>query len=520
MVERNLNKLAEVTRNELVNDFGLKTLVDVGDDFFNALWYGTLKTLVERVDSSGFCHTSYGEENDVKCYGHTHYPRDTAEAARVLADVGLTDPALRILDFTLRNKPRDQYYIPHVYRPDGSIQANTVQIDTPAHVVRALARCVELLGPEEKGFRMFSELDTILDGTWVNHFHSQWNLLDAGNYNEQLDTKGTVLDLFTNCSMHCGMALMAKMARTFGREALAGKYEERKSLLESGIEKSLYDPEHDIYLLLRELDSGQPSDQVNWVSLYCRRWYPGRPQAWENIFSLLHDRTLIQWGDFKIVSQDTARVGIVGKAFGYLLSFLAGTGKVQTLSEHLNFARKTIRRPVNVYPEWWYYQPLGHSHEYWDGFWQKYQGIWDAWTVDPEADYTVDSGNCEQVSVFLAHFWEDLLGLGVTGSQFHLWPKLPFDFTRVSVKNAPVVHNQSISYELTRDETQTSVHLHQNVSFPLQVTAGMPASKEKINLFVNDQPVSKADIYRQNQVQWGLAHLPGEGKIHWKVSLT
>ncbi len=171
MSEINLNKLAEVTRNELVNDFGLKTLIDVGDNFFNALIYGTLKTPVERVDGTGFCQTSYGEENGVKCYGHTHYPRDTAEVARVLADFGLIDPALRILDFALRNKPKDQYYLPHVYRPDGSIQANTIQIDTPAHVIRALSRCVELLGPEEKLFRMFSELNTIMDGVWAHHFH-------------------------------------------------------------------------------------------------------------------------------------------------------------------------------------------------------------------------------------------------------------------------------------------------------------------------------------------------------------
>jgi hypothetical protein len=242
--------------------------------------------------------------------------------------------------------------------------------------------------------------------------------------------------------------------------------------------------------------------------------------VWENNFNLLQDRTTISWDRFNVISLDPDKVGIVGKAFGHLLGYLAETGKVQMLSQHLNFARHTIRRPINVYPEWWYYQPLGRSHEYWDGFWQKYKGIWEAWTVDPEGDYTVDSGNCEQVSVFLGHFWEDLLGLEVMNGRLNLWPKLPFEFKTVMVKNAPVFHNQTVSYELNRNEAQTSIHLQRDKDVPLRLTLGMPASKEKIKLTLNDQPLSAADIRRQDQVQWISADLPANATADFKLLLS
>ena len=77
--------LAQRARRELRETFGIACEIDFGDTFLNALFWGSLKSLADRVDPTGFCQTSYGEENNIKCYGTSHYPRDAAEAAGAAA---------------------------------------------------------------------------------------------------------------------------------------------------------------------------------------------------------------------------------------------------------------------------------------------------------------------------------------------------------------------------------------------------------------------------------------------------
>ena len=405
-------QLAAFARQELEEDYGLTRVVDTGDDFFNALIYGTLKSLVERVDSSGFCQTSYGEMNGVKCYGHTHYPRDSAEAARVLAKWGFGDRAARILEFSLRNKPAGQYYLPHLYRPDGTIKANTVQVDTPAHLVIALAACVEMTGDSDRLYAVFQQLDTILDGTWQHHFHPECNLLDGGNYNEQVSGHGAICDLFANSSSFRALELMGEMAPRWGRDDLVDKYRTRQALVAAGIETHLYEPERGVYLVKRDYPSGTPSLAVNWVSLYCHRWYPGRPEAWEAVFGQLQRETTLDWAGHRVISGSLSRHCVLGKFFGYLLAYLKQTGREELLRQHLAFAKQTIVKPRNLFPEWWYFKKPAVMSEYWVGFWKKYAGVWCDYQSDPQGDYTVDSGNCEQSAVFLLHLVEDVLANG------------------------------------------------------------------------------------------------------------
>ena len=88
--------------------------------FLNELYRGTMRSLLDRTREDGFALTSFGECGGVKCYGECHYSRDACEAARVLADQGCLAPAVKILEFTLLNTPRDQYHIVHAFRPDGT----------------------------------------------------------------------------------------------------------------------------------------------------------------------------------------------------------------------------------------------------------------------------------------------------------------------------------------------------------------------------------------------------------------
>ena len=195
-------------------------VLETSDGFLGPLWRGTMQSLLDRTREDGFCQTSFGEENGVKCYGVCHYSRDAAEAAGVLADQGCPEPAARILDFTLSHIPEGQYFIVHAYRPDGTPLHNKIQIDTPAHPARALARLLETGADDPALPRCFDRLDRVFDDTWRHHFQAAFRLLDSGNYNEQLGG-GTepLLDLFTNGAMYGGCLAMAEAARLLNRPA-------------------------------------------------------------------------------------------------------------------------------------------------------------------------------------------------------------------------------------------------------------------------------------------------------------
>jgi hypothetical protein len=500
--------LARLARTELTDDLGMTMEVDFGNDFWNALFYGTLKTFVERVDNTGFCQTSYGEENNIKCYGQRHYPRDASEAARMLADCGFIEPAISIIEFNLRNIPEGQYYIPHVYRRDGSIQANTIQIDTPAHVANALVRCVELTGPTDRLRQLFLKMDEIMEGTWSHHFHPDLNVLDAGNYNEQGFGGGSepICDLFTNCSMARAMTSMAKMAVEFAMPQKSELYRNHFECLSKGIETTLYDSSKGTYCLKYDLDTGKKDNSLNWMSIYCQRWYEGKPSAWDRSLEILKDTTSLNWDDMRVITGLSDNYEVLGKVYAQLLAYLGQTGRMTLLNEHMVFAEKTVRRPSNVFPERWYYrqpEPLGEYHQW---FFSNFEGIWQAYRDNPNGDYTIDSGNCEQSAVFLCHQVEDILGIRLNNDTLQIWPKLPFEFPNITVKAVPVKkvgdRIKHAGYELTRQENQVRCRITADDISPIQLTLAVPAQARQISVNVNGKVRNDFTVRKENDVQW------------------
>jgi hypothetical protein len=503
-----IKQLTATARDELTRDFGMSIAVDFGDDFWNALFYGTLKTFTDRVDSSGFCHTSYGEEHNVKSYGRTHYPRDTAEAARALADCGFVDIARRIIEFTLNHIPKGQYYVPHVYNADGSVHANTIQIDTPAHIAHAIKRCLELTGPTESLRCLWDRLDKVMTETWAHHFHADLNLLDAGNYNEQGfgGSSEPICDLFTNASMVSAMRAMTWMAERFGETAKIATYRDHATCLAKGLSSTLYDSARKTYYVKHDLNTGRKTNEIHWMSLYAARWYPDNPQAWEYAFEFLRERTTLKWDRWNVITSYADKHVVGGKKFAWTLAYLARTGRFSALSEHLDFCRGTIRRPVNIYPEQWLYSYPNPMVEFHKWFFSYFKDVWTPYSENPEGDYTIDSGNCEQAAVFLIHLLEDLLGVKWEEGHLHLWPKLPFDFPNVRVEKIPVIQTEAsmarISYEQIRQPGSLNIHIRwEEMALPMKITLAMPLTTGKMQTKVNGQVVSPV-LKTCNDVIW------------------
>ena len=175
------------------------------------------------------------------------------------------------------------------------------------------------------------------------------------------------------------------------------------------LEANLRDEPSGGYLAYRRLADGAASTAVNWVNLYAHRWYAGDPAGWEVVYRRLAETTNLCWDGMNIISGDTERSGILGKFFAFLLGYLKQTHRREVLATHIDFLKRTVRRPCSIYPEWWFYQRPATMNSYWKEFWARYAGIWEPYCDNPRGDYTVDSGNCEQTSVFLSTVMEQQL---------------------------------------------------------------------------------------------------------------
>ncbi len=462
-------------RRELAENFGLQCDIDLGTPFLNALFWGSLKSLADRVDPSGFCQTSFGEEGNIKCYGTSHYPRDAAEAAGVLASVGLTDLGLRILRFSLEHIPAGQYYLPHVYRRDGSSRANTVQVDTPGHLARALERCVRQGGPVPVAEPLYRQLREVCRAAWRHHYHPEFRLLDAGNYNEQgFDgSSELLLDLFTNTAMHSGLAALGRVAAAFGDENSAGEFAEQAGLLAAGIEQRLFDPERGFYRSGYSLDRRGFMPEENWIILYCRRWYEGRPEAWERAYAELLSDTAIRWDDHTLVTGETPgrRFMLLGKFFAQQLGYFAGTGREAELRDGLCFLEESVRRPFNLYPEWWFHHRPEKLSGYIRDFLADHRELWCAYAEDPAGDYTVDSGNCEQTAVFLQHMLDDILGVRFRHGRLQLRPALVHGG---GCSALPVECGKALSFHYENNRLEVETGLCREFELGLPAAAGLP----------------------------------------------
>ncbi|MCK5845089.1 MAG: hypothetical protein KAG97_10300, partial [Victivallales bacterium] len=373
--------------------------------FMDRLFSGTLLSLVDRVEDDGFCETCFGELGGVKQYSTSHFPRDTAEAAWVLADCGRVDLGLRILSFTFNHIPHGQDYIPHVLARDGSVRSNAFQTDTLAHLARTLSRCAELTADQNIVHDMYRKLKPIADALWKGRFHPEWNLLDSGNFNEQgfCGTNEPLLDMFSNASCHAGFNAMGELAKRFGEDDVSEVNYLRAERLATGMEKTLYDPDQGVYSAAVTLDN-QRMDLFNWLSIYTWRWYPGTSATYKRAFDKLWNETCNNWGRFSIPSCEPPHIRLrtLGKVVATLLSYSAENLETERLTTLLDFIEATVKKPDNLWPEFWYHHAPGpNDAEYYRNFLPRHAHVWTPYMENPDGDYTVDSGNCEQSSVFV-----------------------------------------------------------------------------------------------------------------------
>ncbi len=373
--------------------------------FLKQLFDGTLQTLNDRVLESGFCHTSFGELGNVRCYGDCHYLRDAAECARALALTGSTDKALRILRFNLDAVPAGRRYFPHAVALDKSIVHDNIQTDTLAHSVLALEACSNAGADKEKIADMYCEMAVFARFLREDRFHLKYGLLDSGNFNEQgFDgSREPLLDIFSNASCFAMYEALSRMADQYGTALDKEQFSQYAAQLAEGIETHLRDKERNIYLPAIRPD-GSGEFPLNWLSLYPVRWYAPDLEPYCNVLDMLWKTSCNGWYGIQIPSCEAPGMTFrsMGKVIAVLLSLTARLGQKERFGQLLEFIEKTVRKPDNVWPEYWFHHEPPEN-EYLRWFFNEYK-VWTPFTADPDGDYTVDSGNCEQSAVFITEY--------------------------------------------------------------------------------------------------------------------
>lgn len=373
--------------------------------FLKQLFDGTLQTLNDRVLESGFCHTSFGELGNVRCYGDCHYLRDAAECARALALTGNPEKALRILQFNLESVPAGRRYFPHAVAQDRSIIHDNIQTDTLAHSVLALEACGNAGADGEKISDLYRQMVSYARFLREDRFHAEYDLFDSGNYNEQgFDgSREPLLDIFSNASCFAMYEALARMAVRYGNVSEKEEFGQYACQLASGIEKHLRDPEKNIYRPAIRPDGGGDFP-LNWLSLYPVRWYAPDLEPYRNALDLLWESSCNDWYGIRIPSCEPAAMTFrtMGKVVAVMLSLTARLGQIERHRQLLEFIEKTVRKPDDLWPEYWFHHdPPENEYLHW--FFNEYK-VWTPFSADPEGDYTVDSGNCEQSAVFIIEY--------------------------------------------------------------------------------------------------------------------
>ena len=177
---------------------------------------------------------------------------------------------------------------------------------------------------------------------------------------------------------------------------------------------------------------------------------------------------------------------LLGKFFARQLGYFAETGRASELRDGFAFLRETVRRPSNLYPEWWFHHRPRELSGYIRDFLADHRDLWCAYTEDPEGDYTVDSGNCEQTAVFLQEMFDRILGVSFPGGGLRLQPVLP---DGGGCGELPVGHGETISFRFdgTRLELQSGVTREMEIALP--VWTRKPAA-----VIVNGRPVESRRI--------------------------
>ena len=244
-------------------------------------------------------------------------------------------------------------------------------------------------------------------------------------------------------------------------------------LLAAGIEQRLFDPERGFYRSGYSLDRRGFMPEENWIILYCRRWYEGRPEAWERAYAELLSDTAIRWDDHTLVTGETPgrRFMLLGKFFAQQLGYFAGTGREAELRDGLCFLEESVRRPFNLYPEWWFHHRPEKLSGYIRDFLADHRELWCAYAEDPAGDYTVDSGNCEQTAVFLQHMLDDILGVRFRHGRLQLRPALVHGG---GCSALPVECGKALSFHYENNRLEVETGLCREFELGLPAAAGLP----------------------------------------------
>ncbi len=420
-------------RNRLSTEAGIK--LSLGHRGLDTLVQGSVLSMADRVLENGALVESFGEVGGGYRYEGV-FCRSVGEYVRPAAAFGRADLAEKVLRFMLSHIPWGQVYVPHTFGYDGRLLGNCMQVDSIGHAFYGMYHLWLYTGE----LSLFKEYKKFFDDwlqclTWL--ILPEFNLVHSGNMNENVDGSAeTMCELFTNTTILYGCRCLEKLMEAAGDSRRAKICRELAGRIQEGIETHLKYGRPEMYQVGFWVDEERkkkpvPDHYFKWLNTYSLRFYPDCDSAaLENTHQELVRRSLARFGDYEIpMGYWPPEYSLIGKYAGWYLGYTAQTGRMKELATMLRFISEYTKKPCDMWPEAWTLK---------DSDWVKREAChrdfgWTTYEDDPDGDYTMDSGNAEQLILSMEHLSRHVIGVDLREGKPGIHPAWPLEWGEVDI---------------------------------------------------------------------------------------
>ena len=386
----------------------------------------------------------------------------------------------------LAHTPPGQEYVPQVFDLDGRVRSNVIQVDTIGHAFYGGYNCWLFTGDLTLFNDHKQEYDRWLSALEDRFRIPRYNLVQSGNMNENIDgSTRPMCELFTNSVIFHGCKMMAKMMALAGDAPRAKKADAFAERILSGIRTHLVNGRPPMYQLGFYLGPENakeylPDGMFKWANTFASRHLLGRYDAdvLRNTHEELVSRSLTDFGKRRIpLGYSKPEMTLIGKYAGWYLGYTARTGRYGYLDTMLHFIAEYTQKPRDIWPEGWILHDPGWVKE--ENERMRTEGHrWVGFQDDPSGDYTMDSGNGEQLIISMEHLIRDVIGIDYRNGIPGIHPALPPSIRSVRIEGIllPVGNGSTgrVSYEFTQAKGSCRLKVSEMPGCALQLSVPVP----------------------------------------------
>jgi hypothetical protein len=457
-------------------------ILSLGRGGLDTLMRGTVVSMGDRVLENGALVESFGEVGRGYRYEGV-FCRSVGEYIWPAAAFGRADLGEKVLRFMLSHIPWGQVYVPHTFGYDGRLMGNCLQVDSIGHAFYGMYHLWLFTGELSlfKEYKKFFD-DWLQTLTWL--VLPEFNLVHSGNMNENIDgSAGTMCELFTNATILYGLRSLDILMEAVGDSKRGKICRDLAVRIKDGIETHLKYGRPEMYQVGFWVDEDRtkkpvPDHYFKWLNTYSLRFFPDCDQAaLANTHEELVRRSLARFGNYEVpMGYSPPEYSLIGKYAGWYLGYTAQTGRMKDLETMLRFVSEYTKKPCDIWPEGWLLKGCE---------WVKNESChreagWTTFEDNPDGDYTMDSGNAEQLILSMEHIVRHVIGVDLRNGKPGIHPAWPLNWGEVDIDGMMLPDGNgkagAVGYNLRQTQNETELTIRRMPKWDMEVS--LPVRKD------------------------------------------